>query len=197
MSESIKPIDFKPKVVDSSSSMPVAKSPIQKNPPNENIGERLSATSSSKNTPTLLATSPKLAEYGIDLNKPFKITPQILSKMRKKGPKGFWENLKDGVKNMIPFGSTIYESYKSYKLLSIVKKMEKSGFASLSEEEREQLILFQLEKAEDELRGSTFMGKVATTLSYLPAFAGEFALTGGLYRIGASASKYAFSFSKS
>ena len=125
---------------------------------------------------------PKLAKYGINLNKPFKITKEMVEKMRAKGKKGFWENLKDGVKNAIPFLSGFIEIKKSIDLAAIVNKQKRGE--QLSNKEKETLYLHMLEQVENEHRGSSFMGKVGEMISHLPAFAGEFFLTGGLYSLG-------------
>ena len=78
---------------------------------------------------------PKLAEYGIDLNKPFEITPAMIKKMKSKGKKGFWESLKDGVKNAIPFVSGALEVKKSVDLIAIARKQERGE--KLTKEETE------------------------------------------------------------
>ena len=134
------------------------------------------------NHTAISSTEPKLLEYGIDLNKPFKITKEMVKKMRAKGKKGFWETLKDNAKNAIPFLSGFLEIKKNIDLVAIIKKQQKGE--KLSNQEKETLYLYLLEQVENEHRGSSFMGKVGEMLSHLPAFAGEFFLTGGLYSLG-------------
>jgi len=128
---------------------------------------------------------PKLAEYGIDLNKPFEITPEMIKKMKSKGKKGFLESLKDGVKNAIPFASGALEIKNSVELIAIARKQERGE--KLTKEETEKMYLYLLEQVEAQHRGSSFWGKVGEGLTHMPAFAGEFFLTGGVYSLGKTA----------
>ncbi|MCR4881680.1 MAG: hypothetical protein K6A44_07000 [bacterium] len=148
------------------------------------IGSELSPEKKDSSTIDISLSSdePKLAEYGIDLNKPFKITKEMVAKMRAKGKKGFWESLKDNAKNAIPFLSGFFDIKKSIDLVALANKQKRGE--TLSKQEKETLYLYLLEQVENEQRGSSFMGKVGEMLSHLPAFAGEFLLTGGLYSLG-------------
>ena len=168
-----------------------AQNPTNTNPIDTTIGQNSNTKTNenitlSQSQNLVKSTHPKLLEYGIDLSKPLVITEELKNKIKAQGPKGFFESLVDNAKNAIPFVSTFMSIWNNGKLLLTLKKAEKNGFNSLSNEEKEQIILYQLEQAEKSYRETTFMGKVGEMLSHLPAFAGEFLLTGGAYRLGAN-----------
>ena len=103
---------------------------------NKNKNDKITFSEETK----LISKNPKLKKYGIDLNKPFQVTPELIEKMKAKGPKDFFENLKDGAKNAIPFLSGAFEIKKNIDLLAIVKKQEKGK--QLSAKEKELLYYF-------------------------------------------------------
>lgn len=190
MSERVDFSAIKPKIPELNTgalSMPdrdnVSKNPVNNSIFTEQIPQKNSKISLSQEK--LLPDNPKLAEYGIDLNKPFAITPTMIKKMKSKGKKGFWESLKDGVKNAIPFVSGALEVKKSVDLIAIARKQERGE--KLTKEETEKMYLYLLEQVEAQHRGSSFWGKVGEGLTHMPAFAGEFFLTGGVYSLGKTA----------
>ena len=103
------------------------------------------------------------------------IDEKVKAKFRAKGKKGFLECLKEGKGNAIPFASGVIDVVKSAELLNIVRKQKKGE--KLTQKETEKLYEYILKQTEEAERGSTFMGKVGTMLTHLPAFAGEFLLT--------------------
>ena len=80
--------------------------------------------------------SEKLKEFDIDINKPLVITDELKSKFKAKGKKGFWECLKEGKGNAIPFASGVIDIAKSAKLLNIIRKQKKGEILTKDETEK-------------------------------------------------------------
>lgn len=121
-----------------------------------------------------------------------KVRDKLIAEMRTKGhkvelsadPMGFFQRTAEGVKNaeFVPFVGAGVEGYEVYHLSQIAGRA-KDG--KLTDQDKLDLLKYDNEMR----RGTTFGGKVAAVLTNLPAFAGEIALTGGLFTAGKTAAR--------
>lgn len=87
---------------------------------------------------------------------------------------------------LVPFLSGAADVAKSSELYGSLKAMEAG---TETDDQREYVQRFNRLAAAAERRGTDVFGKTAQIMTGLPAFAGEFAATGGLYRAGSVAAQ--------
>lgn len=92
----------------------------------------------------------------------------------KNNPVGFW----DSFKLVLPGVTAVKEGVETYGIYNLGKKLEAGE--SLTDAEQNRLNEFVDGYLEESLRGRTIGGYIAYGLSEMPAFAAEFALSGGV-----------------
>ena len=104
------------------------------------------------------------------------LTPEDLE------PVGFWEAMGErGVTGYIPFAGGIGEAWH---ITDIYLMAERVREGTATEEDEHDLMDWYLNQQIKTERGTTWGGSVGEIMSQLPAFAGEFVLTGGSFTAG-------------